>query len=143
MILALAGSCALHAGAVKGVVVDEYGRPVAQAQVSIKGTDTSVVTGEDGVFDLGLADNIDLSVVAPGYLAIDFNAGALKRQKDKDNVKIILSELNVPLQNTVPGVYGEVPADSYLAPPPPSIPTRLTVPWVPPSSPGWLTRWPG
>ncbi len=114
VILALAGSCALHAGAVKGVVVDEYGRPVAQAQVSIKGTDTSVVTGEDGVFDLGLADNIDLSVVAPGYLAIDFNAGALKRQKDKDNVKIILSELNVPLQNTVPGVYGEVPADSYL-----------------------------
>ena len=66
VILALAGSCALQAGAVKGVVVDEYGRPVAQAQVSIKGTDTSVVTGEDGVFDLGLADNIDLSVVAPG-----------------------------------------------------------------------------
>ncbi|MDE6528032.1 MAG: SusC/RagA family TonB-linked outer membrane protein [Muribaculaceae bacterium] len=114
LLLALAGCCALSAGAVKGIVVNEYGQPVAQAQVTVKGTDTSVLTGEDGVFDLNVTGNTDLSIVAPGYLVIDFNAGALRRQKDKDNVKIVLTELNVPLKATIPGVYGEKPADSYL-----------------------------
>lgn len=115
LMLALAGCCALSAGAVKGIVIDEYGQPVAQAQLTVKGTDKTVLTGEDGVFDIDLTGgNTNLSVVAPGYLATEFNPASLRRQKDKENVKIVLTQLNVPLKNTVPGVYGEVPADSYL-----------------------------
>lgn len=114
LILAIAGVSALEAGAVKGVIIDEYGQPVPQALITVKGSSVSALTGVDGEFDLDLTSEKVLEIQAPGYLYTEFNVGALKRQKDKDNVKIILTELNVPLKSTVPGVYGEVPADSYL-----------------------------
>lgn len=57
--LTLACACSLSAGAVTGVVIDEYGRPVSSAQVTVKGTHTSVLTGQDGVFDLNLTSEKD------------------------------------------------------------------------------------
>lgn len=114
VLLAMAGACALDAGAVKGVVIDEYGQPVAEAQITVKGTSTTVMTDGEGVFDLDLTSEKVLEINAPGYLVTEFNVGALRRQKDKDNVKIVLTELNVPQKNTIPGVYGTVPSYNYL-----------------------------
>ncbi len=114
ILLVMAGACVLQAGAVKGVVIDEYGQPVAEAQITVKGTSTSVLTDIDGMFDLDLTSEKNIEINAPGYLVTEFNVGALKRQKDKDDVKIVLTELNIPVRSTIPGVYGAVNADSYL-----------------------------
>lgn len=112
--LSLVCACSLSAGSVTGVVIDEYGRPVPSAQVTVKGTDTSVLTGQDGVFDLNLTSEKTVYVVAPGYMATEFNIGALKRDKDKENVKIVLTEVNIPVKKTLPGLTGTVDADSYI-----------------------------
>lgn len=114
LVLTLSGLCTLSASAVTGVVTDEYGLPIASAQVKIKGSATSVLTDAEGVFDISLTDDKTVCISAPGYQMIEFNIGALKRQKDKDNIKIILPELNVLQSVTVPGVYGNVSAQSYL-----------------------------
>ena len=114
LLLTLAGATALPAAAVKGVIVDQYGQPVPSAQITVKGTSTSVLTDADGVFDLDLSAEKNLSIVAPGYLATEFNVGALRRAKDKEDVRIVLTEQDVPVKPTIPGVYGTVPADSYL-----------------------------
>lgn len=114
LVLTLSGLCTLSASAVTGVVTDEYGLPIASAQVKIKGSATSVLTDAEGVFDINLTDEKTVCISAPGYQMIEFNIGALKRQKDKDNIKIILPELNVLQSVTVPGVYGNVSAQSYL-----------------------------
>ena len=76
LLLTLAGATALPAAAVKGVIVDQYGQPVPSAQITVKGTSTSVLTDADGVFDLDLSAEKNLSIVAPGYLATEFNVGA-------------------------------------------------------------------
>ncbi len=55
LLLTLAGATALPAAAVKGVIVDQYGQPVPSAQITVKGTSTSVLTDADGVFDLDLS----------------------------------------------------------------------------------------
>lgn len=114
LVIATAGLLAMSAHAVNGVIVDEYGQPVPSAQVTVKGTNTRVLTDAEGKFDVDLTTNTTLLVVAPGYLATEFNVGALKRQKDKDNVRIVLNEQYVPQSETVPGVYGPVSAENYI-----------------------------
>ncbi len=112
--MAFATAMALPGAAVKGVIVDEYGSPVAQAQVTVKGTSTSVLTDAEGNFDLDLTAGKNLSIVAPGYLATEFNVGALRREKDLNEVKIVLTQLNVPITGEVPTLFGTTPAESYL-----------------------------
>ena len=112
--MAVAGLIALSAQAVNGIIVDEYGQPVPSAQVTVKGTDTRVLTDGDGKFDVSMGDNTTLRVTAPGYKVTEFNVSSLRRAKDKDNVRIVLNEQYVPVLETVPGVYGAVPADSYI-----------------------------
>ena len=114
LVLTLTGLGTLAASAVTGVVVDEYGLPIASAQVKVKGSSTSVLTNAEGVFDINLTNEKTVCVTAPGYKVIEFNIGALKREKDKENVKIILPELHILESATVPGVDGNVSAQSYL-----------------------------
>lgn len=113
-VMAVATTASLTAQAVTGVIVDEYGVPVPSAQITVKGTDTRVLTDAEGAFDIDMASNTTLFVVAPGYKAIEFNVANLRRQKDKDNVRIVLSEDYVPIAKTVPGLVGSVPAQSYI-----------------------------
>ena len=114
LVMATAALLALSAGAVSGVIVDEYGQPVPSAQVQVKGTDTRVLTDADGKFDVDVTDKTTLLVVAPGYMATEFNVDGLRRQKDKDNVRIVLNEQYVQTLSTVPGVYGPVNGNSYI-----------------------------
>jgi TonB-linked SusC/RagA family outer membrane protein len=110
--LALAGTSALAASAeVTGVVVDEYGLPIASAIVTVKGSKTTLTTNTKGEFTI---DGNDLIVTAPGYLSTEFNAASLRRQKDKDNIKIVLTVQNVPLETEVPTLTGTTPSESYL-----------------------------
>ena len=69
ILLAMAGACVLQAGAVKGVVIDEYGQPVAQAQITVKGTSTSVLTDIDGMFDLDLTSEKTLKSMPRAILS--------------------------------------------------------------------------
>ena len=104
----------MSAQAAGGIVVDEYGQPVPSAQVLVKGADTRVLTDGDGKFEVDLKTNTTLLVVAPGYLATEFNVASLRREADRENVRIVLNEQYVPSSETVPGVYGPVNADSYI-----------------------------
>lgn len=109
-----AGLIAVSVHAVNGIIVDEYGMPVPSAQVQVKGTETRVLTDGDGKFDLDLNTNTTLLVVAPGYQATEFDVASLRREKDRENVRIVLNEDYVPASKNVPGVYGEVNGDSYI-----------------------------
>lgn len=114
LVMATAALLALSAGAVSGIIVDEYGQPVPSAQVQVKGTDTRVLTDADGKFDVDVTDKTTLLVVAPGYMATEFNVDGLRRQNDKENVRIVLNEQYVQSHSTVPGVYGPVSANNYI-----------------------------
>ena len=115
LMLTLAGTCSLSAGAVKGVIIDQYGQPVPSAQITVKGTNNSVLADADGVFNIDLTSEKTVLVVAPGYRAMEFSIGALKRAKDKENVKIVLTEQTVPMRADLPAAYGGFQsADNYL-----------------------------
>ena len=115
LMLTLAGACSLSAGAVKGVIIDQYGQPIPSAQITVKGTQTSVLSDAAGAFDIDLTAEKTVMVVAPGYMATEFNIGALKRAKDQQNVKIILTELNIPMRNELPAAYGGTQSkENYL-----------------------------
>lgn len=105
---------AMSVQAAGGIIVDEYGQPVPSAQIQVKGTDTRVLTDGEGRFDVELKSNTTLLVVAPGYQATEFNVASLRREADRENVRIVLNEQYVPSSETVPGVYGPVNADSYI-----------------------------
>lgn len=109
-----ASMVSLSAHAVTGVIVDKLGQPVSSAQVSILGTDVKVLTDEEGKFDLTTPSGSKLFVTAPGYIAIEYSVESLRREKDKDNVVIVLMQDYVPLSATVPGLYGSVPSESYI-----------------------------
>ncbi|NML22886.1 SusC/RagA family TonB-linked outer membrane protein [Pseudoflavitalea sp. G-6-1-2] len=53
---------------ISGVVLDEQGKPIANASVQVKGTKTGIATGNDGSFKLSVADNkVVLIVTSLGY----------------------------------------------------------------------------
>lgn len=110
----LGAACQLSAFAFSGVILDRNGVPVADAMIRVKDGQASFVTGEDGKFNFDLPLQTTLIVSAPGYKATEFNVGALKRTKDKENVKIVLSDLYIPVKATLPGLYGPVDAASYI-----------------------------
>lgn len=115
LVLMLAGlGFAAPASALNGVVLDKYGLPVANASVTVKGSSLTVMTNENGEFQLDAKDVKTLQVVAPGFMDIEFNPKSLKRAKDQDPVKIILANQYIPEKKTVPGLFGAVDADNYL-----------------------------
>ena len=87
-----ASMVSLSAHAVTGVIVDKLGQPVSSAQVSILGTDVKVLTDEEGKFDLTTPSGSKLFVTAPGYIAIEYSVESLRREKDRDNVVIVLMQ---------------------------------------------------
>lgn len=113
LMVAALGS-AVPASAFNGVVLDKYGVPVSNATVAVKGSSIKVLTDANGEFQLDGQEGRTLQVVAPGFKEIDFNPSPLKREADKELVKIILSELFVPEKKTVPGLFGAVDAANYI-----------------------------
>lgn len=99
---------------VDGVVIDQYGNPVPGASLQVSGTDISAQTDLSGRFTLDLNADKKLQVSCLGYLTQDFNVGSLRREKDLDPVKIILTEQNVPIERTIPTAYGETSEYDYL-----------------------------
>lgn len=108
--IVVAGAGIQSAQALTGVVVDELGQPVVSAHVSVKGTSLSVLTDSEGVFNIDLRGKGTLLVEALGYQAIDYQVN----NKFKDGDVIVVSQLVDPISNTLPGVYGEVDANSFI-----------------------------
>ena len=52
---------------VKGVVTDAEGKPMVGATVSVKGTNTSVLTDKDGNFSVAASDDAVLIITFVGY----------------------------------------------------------------------------
>jgi len=80
---------------VKGIVVSEDGTPVSRVTVTVKGTNTAVMTNEDGVFEI-LADEKGVLV---------FSATAMETQEvpidGRLNIRVVLRKYTKQLDDVV------------------------------------------
>jgi|HigsolmetaAR201D_1030396.scaffolds.fasta_scaffold01539_7 TonB-linked outer membrane protein, SusC/RagA family len=87
---------------VKGIVVSEDGTPVSRVTVTVKGTNTAVMTNEDGVFEI-LADEKGVLV---------FSATAMETQEvpidGRLNIRVVLRKYTKQLDDVVVIGYGSV-----------------------------------
>lgn len=114
LVMASVAMATLSGYALTGVVVDVTGQPISSAQVAVVGSDIKAFTDAEGKFELDATTDCKLFVTASGYGAIQYGVNHLRREKDKENVVIVLKEDYIPLESTVPGLFAPVPAESYL-----------------------------
>ncbi|MEH0155615.1 SusC/RagA family TonB-linked outer membrane protein [Limibacter armeniacum] len=91
---------------IRGTVVDQNGKPVIGATVSIPGTTIGTITNIDGAFALGISDDVaflgDLKVTFVGYESATVRVG------DNNTVEVILQESTLTMEEVVVTGYQEV-----------------------------------
>ena len=60
---------------ITGSVVDEAGKPVANASVSIEGSTTATKTNDDGIFNLAVATGAKINITSVNYETYSFTVG--------------------------------------------------------------------
>lgn len=94
---------------VKGKVVDDYGHELQNAQIRIKGTNTSTVTDRDGVYTLGARAGNTLLISYPGF---DTTEVKVKNNSEIGTIRLVDSYLKHPQKVDV--LYGQKDRDKIL-----------------------------
>ena len=93
-------------------VVDQYGNPISEVVVTIKGRDFKTVTGTEGTFSFVHQKGEVLQLAHPEYL---YKEVKIKKLRDSKRVlKITLSEPFIQHSATIAGPYEDYDAQSYL-----------------------------
>ncbi|MFT4093361.1 MAG: carboxypeptidase-like regulatory domain-containing protein, partial [Niabella sp.] len=85
---------------VSGTVMDDQGKPVSGASVTIKGTTTGTKTDETGKFSISAAPNSILLVSSVGYEAVEQNT------RNQADVNVILKPASGSLEEVMVVGYG-------------------------------------
>lgn len=100
--LAFCGSVqAQQAGAVSGLLVDNYGQPVAGVSVFVKGTADSTSSDATGKFTVRATSSNTLIIRYPGYYTLEHKV------RNAAPVTLRLEELFIPAPQRIPVLYGE------------------------------------
>lgn len=104
---------ASHADTVKGKVIDQYGNPVANVEVAVKGSTYTTVTDADGNFEFDNKDGKVLKLSHADYLYQEYNTASLKRLEK--GMKVTMLEKAVKTApKTLPTAFDVKKTDSYL-----------------------------
>lgn len=108
VLMTCAAAFAQTKGAVTGTVTDQSGEPLIGVGVFVKGTTNGASTDLDGKFVLSnVASNATLTVSSVGYKTIEVAVTG------KTNLKIVLQEDNMALDETVVVAYGVTKKSSF------------------------------
>ena len=100
------------AGNITGRVVDQYGNPVPNVEVTMKNSDFKVVTNEDGTFEFQYHKGNVLRFSHPNFLYKEVKVNKIRK---KERVfKVTMNEEYVRSRDVIYGPYGTKDADSFL-----------------------------
>ena len=105
----------------KGVVVDQQGKPIVGASVVVKGTTTGTITDEDGHFTIKAEGNAVLNISHLGYESkeIKINAADLSlrivlRENSETLQEVVVVGFGVQKKVNLSGAVGSVNMDNVL-----------------------------
>lgn len=91
---------------ISGVVVDATGEPVIGASVLVAGTNIGTITDYDGLFTISVP-------VSAKTLIISFVGMETQEVPVKDNLKVVLQESSVMVDEVIAVAYGNTPKGSF------------------------------
>ena len=91
---------------ISGVVVDAAGEPVIGASVLVAGTNIGTITDYDGLFTISVP-------VSAKTLIISFVGMETQEVPVKDNLKVVLQESSVMVDEVIAVAYGNTPKGSF------------------------------
>ncbi|WP_333660465.1 TonB-dependent receptor plug domain-containing protein, partial [Chishuiella changwenlii] len=112
-LLAFLGFGTLVFAQTKGTVNDENGFPEADVEVTVKGTNKTVFTDENGSFDIDAKVGDVLVINGTEYIVASNNLGVLKPKKTEivDLAETVVTAFGVQKKETVVGSVGTVRAE--------------------------------
>lgn len=112
----MVGMCVAHASnPVKGLITDQYSKPVSGAVVTQKSTGKSLTTGVDGTFDFDFNKGDVLTITHPMYLQKEITVEKLRDIKSNNTYTIHLYDRFVDTGHSVAQPYTDpVPFDGFL-----------------------------
>jgi len=87
-------------GPVSGTVLDEQGKPIAGASVSIRGSSTGTITNNEGRFNINVSKNAVLVFTFMGYETLTQNVGG------RNEITVSLKSQTTSLEDVVVVGYG-------------------------------------
>lgn len=95
-----------------GKVVDQYGNPVSEVEVTIKNRDFKMITGADGTFEFKCKKGDILQLSHPAFLQKEIKVNKLKNNERV--FKVVLSEEFIKNSEEIPGAYDTKDKNSFL-----------------------------
>jgi TonB-linked SusC/RagA family outer membrane protein len=117
----LGTACALNADAKEtngrihlvGKLIDQYGTPIQNAKISIKGENANVLSNTNGIFEIDYNKGNTLEFSHPNCLYKEIKVNSLKKTKE-GAFNIFMQRKNVPNSETISGPFVEKDKTSYL-----------------------------
>ena len=99
---------------IKGIVVDEMGKPLPGVTVVIKGTNTGVATSADGLFSVALsADTVTLVFTFVGMETQEVKILPLKTGEVRKDLRVVMKEDKIALEDVVVTGYANIKKSSF------------------------------